>query len=391
MSRADTSRLPLATLLSHALVAFTIEFDNEFEHQMPHRTTDYGAGSTGASAAGGLRKDVWLVSLAMYANCMQFVPEQGIRVIDLVRLARTKTKFSGMVRWGYITAAPDPSDTRPKPPRSDWLVRATDKGQQAQKVWRPLFAAIEKRWKERFGKDAIERLREALVALLDQIDLDLPDCLPILQYGLFSRSPGNFKRRPQTKRDEDVSRLPFSALLSRVLLVFAVEFESESDLSLAICANVLRVLNGKGVRVRDLPPLSGVSKESVNMAMGILQKAELAAVESEAGAGRTKLVRLTAKGERAQEAYRKLLAVIEDRWQTRFGEKTIIDLRESLENLAVGPSSGNRAAGEPAAGQSPPFRGLQPYPDNWRAKRPRPTALPHFPMVLHRGGFPDGS
>ena len=31
--------LPLSTLLSQALVAFTIEFDNEFEHQMPHRTT----------------------------------------------------------------------------------------------------------------------------------------------------------------------------------------------------------------------------------------------------------------------------------------------------------------------------------------------------------------
>jgi len=33
-------RLPLPTLLSHALVAFTIEFDNESEHQLPHRTTN---------------------------------------------------------------------------------------------------------------------------------------------------------------------------------------------------------------------------------------------------------------------------------------------------------------------------------------------------------------
>jgi hypothetical protein len=52
-----------------------------------------------------------------------------------------------------------------------------------------------------------------------------------------------------------------------------------------------------------------------------------------------------------------------------------------------------RAALEPlAAGQpSPLFGGLEPYPDNWRASIRRPGTLPHFPMVLHRGGYPDGS
>jgi hypothetical protein len=32
----------LFALLSQALVAFTIEFDNEFEHRSPHATTDFG-------------------------------------------------------------------------------------------------------------------------------------------------------------------------------------------------------------------------------------------------------------------------------------------------------------------------------------------------------------
>jgi hypothetical protein len=65
-------------------------------------------------------------------------------------------------------------------------------------------------------------------------------------------------------------------LLSRVLLAFAVEFEHESRLSLAIGASVLRVLDTDGVRVRDLPCLSGVSKEAIAMAMGILTKRGLA-------------------------------------------------------------------------------------------------------------------
>jgi hypothetical protein len=53
--------LPLPSLLSHALVAFTIEFDNEFEHQVPHRTTNHG--STPDS-----RHAPWLVSMVMWSS-----------------------------------------------------------------------------------------------------------------------------------------------------------------------------------------------------------------------------------------------------------------------------------------------------------------------------------
>ncbi len=67
--------------------------------------------------------------------------------------------------------------------------------------------------------------------------------------------------------------------------------------------------------------------------------------------------------------------MIEDGWRTRFGHDNIRALRELLE----------RMAGEPL------FRGLQPYPDGWRSSVRKPHTLPHFPMVLHRGGFPDGS
>jgi hypothetical protein len=52
--------LPLPALLSQLVVAFTIEFDNEFEHQMPHRTTRYGF-------TPGFPRAPWLVSMAMWA------------------------------------------------------------------------------------------------------------------------------------------------------------------------------------------------------------------------------------------------------------------------------------------------------------------------------------
>jgi hypothetical protein len=175
-------RLPLPTLLSHALVAFTIEFDNEAEHRMPHRTTDHGP------TPGSLHAP-WLVSLVMWANCMQFVGEKGVTVRELHRLARTKTNLNGMERWGYVVVKPDPADQRPQPSRSDWLIRATPAGRKAQEMWRPLPEAIEKRWRERFGMNEVDQLRKVLWSVISQIDDELPDCLPILGYGLFGERP----------------------------------------------------------------------------------------------------------------------------------------------------------------------------------------------------------
>ena len=281
---------------------------------------------------------------------------------------------------------------RPKPPRSESVIRATPAGRKAQEIWRPLFGVIEERWQERFGMDAIEQLRESLWEIISQLDLGMPDCLPILGYGLFSKEPDCERTAQAGHKDKDKdednrpSALPLSALLSRVLLAFALEFESESDLSLAISANVLRILDDKGldeqgVRVRDLPLLSGVSKEAIRAALGILRKKRLAVVESDPAGSRVKMVRLTPKGREAQDSYRRLLGAIEERWQKRFGMNTVNALRKLLERLV----------GEPTAELSPLFRGLEPYPDGWRAEVRKPKTLPHYPMVLHRGGFPDGS
>jgi DNA-binding MarR family transcriptional regulator len=379
--------LPLPALLSCALVAFTIEFDNEAEHGMPHRTTDHGVTRHDSTAASSLHAP-WLVSMVMWTNCMQFVGEKGITARELEDLARTKTNLNGMERWGYIVVGPDPGDRRPKPPRSAWVIRASSAGKMAQAIWRPLGGLIEKRWEERFGGDEVEWLREALSALAGKIDPELPDCLPILGYGLYCREPEQGKQKVRGSGPERPLHTPkgrgpaltLPALLSRVLLAFAVEFEPESEVSLAICANVLRLVGDEGVRVRDLPRLAGVSTEAIATAVSFLEKRGYAVVRPESLGSRAKVLMLTAKGRKAQLTYFQLVESIEERWNARFGKTTIRTLRKSLERLAG-----------KADAESQLFRGLKPYPDGWRAAVPKPEVLPHFPMVLHRGGFPDGS
>ena len=382
--------LPLPTLLSFALVAFTIEFDNEAEHRLPHATTRYGVGRNEASQ--GADSGTWLISMAMWLNCLRFVPEQGIAVRELVRLARTSTNWDGMRRWGYIRFAPDPADSRPKPPASALLVYPKMKGRRAQHILEPLIGEIEERWRRRFGEPVIDGLRRSLVAMARQLDPGLPDCMPILGYGLATDrnpSPKAAGKAGQARRKEPATtstpldepaldKLSLPGLFARVLVAFALEFEQESEVSLAIGADVLRVTEDAGTAVRDLPARGGVSKEAVAMAVSFLTKRGYAKVLTEA---RAKVLLLTPVGVAARENYARLVRAMERRWAERYGRKNLDDLQSALD----------RIAGDGTAGNSPLFRGLEPYPEGWRARVPKPATLPHFPMVLHRGGWPDGS
>ena len=147
--------LPLSALLSQAIVALTIELDNEFEHQMPHHTTDYGA-------TPGAPYHPWLTSTVMWFNCLRYVGAEGITVRELLRLARTQTNLDGMRRWGYITIDPDTKGAASKQPRPDAVLRATAAGLRARAVWPPIFGLVEQRWRERFGGDVTDELRNAL-------------------------------------------------------------------------------------------------------------------------------------------------------------------------------------------------------------------------------------
>ncbi len=368
--------LPLATLLSQILVAFTIEFDNEAEHRLPHRTTEHGISADRALLS------PWLTSMVMWFNCMQHLGDGPIPLPELELRARTPTNLHGMQRWGYILVtndAGDPFDFRPQPRRATSVVRATAAGQAARQIWSPLFAVIEERWRDRFGSIEIDALRDAAKAIARQLDPHLPDCLPILGYGLGNR-PG--KKTPSAPAPDlpEIDSLHLPSLLSKVLLAIALEFESESPLSLAICADVVRVLTREGVRVRNLPALSGVSRQAIAMAFGILRKARLVVVEKESQSP-WQIARLTDAGIAVQKNYPLLLASIERRWESRFGQQAVRALREAAETIA----------GDADAPDSPLMQSIEPHPDGWRAAVPKPRILPHFPMVLHRGGYPDGS
>jgi hypothetical protein len=364
-------KTPVSTLLSQVLVAYAIELDNEFERRFE-------------AAGGGAR----VVSVVMWSNFLRFTGD-GIAVGELGDAAglperRMLSTLGGMERWRYVFVTSARARQPPKAKRdgwgsarglrTDWVVRRTPAGERAAAIWPELFDEIEGRWEERFGTDAIDELREVLRASAARIDVALPDFLPIVDGA--NGMAADVAQREGHGAAANASHL--AALLSQVLLAYTLDFERESELSLPLSANFVRVLDGKGRSVRNLPLLAGVAKEATAMALTVLAKTRFVAVEGTSVA--TKRARLTPKGQELQRTHARRHADVAKRWETP-------RLRSALERVLE---------------HADLSRGLEPHPGGWRATKPYAarteamlaeprSALPHQPMVLHRGGWPDGS
>lgn len=155
----------------------------------------------------------------------------------------------------------------------------------------------------------------------------------------------------------------------------------EPRLPLGVWADLVRVLKRQPAQVRDLPVLSGVAKEATARWLKGLQQRGLAEVVPDAGGSRFKLARLTPRGRTEAKACGRQTAEVEEDWEARFGVEAISELRTCLQTLIA----------EPTLEYSPLRLAVTPYPEGWRAELPAPLTLPHYPVVSHRGGFPDGS
>ena len=380
---------PLPTLLSFAVVAYTIEFDNEFERRLIEPT-----GLTFKTWK-ATRAEVFLISLATWANYLRFLPPEGLPVGQLARLSGDderliQSRLNSLQRWRYVVVTPPTSGAastpkgRKKPPFRDWIARPTPAGGRCQALWSPLPALMEQRWRDRFGSAAIDDLRTRLTTVLAAHESPLPPSLPII----------SSRRGMVAERNVDVAALlaadptlassgqslPTFALLAQTLLAFTLAFERSSALALPLCANVLRVLGPEQKAVRDLPACAGVSKEGIAQGLTLLKRAGLAMVERFATRP-GQAARLTQAGQHAQANYFDQIAALEASWAARFCRSALDALRQALQRI-VGD-------GDPAV--EPLALGLRPSPCNWRAAVPPPRVLPHHPLSLDRGGWPDAA
>jgi hypothetical protein len=360
-------------LLSQALVAFTIELDNEFERRFE-------------DAGGGAR----VTSLTMWSNLLRFVGS-GVTVgefVSAVGLPREQalSRLGGIERWRYVSVVGDGSTRKregygsARGTKDEWQVRYTPAGERAAAIWPALPGEVETRWRERFGAAEIDQLVGALRAADEAIDLTLPDFLPVV-----SSTHGMALELSSVGERRATDDLPLVMLLAHLLMAYTLEFEESAPLSLPLSANIVRVLDPEGTPVREIPALAGISQEAVAVSLTSLRRTPYAVVGGAPASKR--VVRLTSAGEDVQADDRRAHGRIGERWRSRLGADMLDRLRGTLDRILGHPSLAT---------------GLTPYPGGWRASKPfvRHTEavladprgrLPHHPMVLHRGGWPDGS
>jgi hypothetical protein len=220
---------PLSALLSQILVAYTVEFDNEFERRM--NESGYVGGR---------------LSLVVWSNPIRFISENAMSVRDLTALSRAEpTRIRHVLgcleRWGFAHSMRTRTRAALTPGAQSALAFATSaaaRAADAELSPAGQFGSPSRdSQQEKFGRPSLTRSNNA-----GGQDL-APEKSTATRIPAYHGRPnririarGLVEVREMTKVfpakvTPNTSHLSLPALLSRTLLIFALEFEPQSWLS----------------------------------------------------------------------------------------------------------------------------------------------------------------
>jgi len=187
-------------------------------------------------------------------------------------------------------------------------------------------------------------LRRSLAAIADELALELPSY--ITGYGITDASPtgGSYRAAepgpppvpargqewPVAVRDRTVhaDSLPLSALLSKVLAQFTLDYEGERLGALAWASLFLRHLPDQGISLACARTLDG----SLGNGKSGPERHLCVVIEPGKPSDGERMVYPTPKSRRARDAYPALVTTIEERWRDRYGAAAT-ELRAALEAI----------------------------------------------------------
>jgi DNA-binding MarR family transcriptional regulator len=99
-----------------------------------------------------------------------------------------------------------------------------------------------------------------------------------------------------------------------------------------------------GMRLTELAERAGMTKQAVGEAVSDLERLGYAERAADATDGRAKIIRLTKRGQAAQNAGFQIIAEIEDEWRKRFGASRVDGMRSLLLDILTARADLARAA-----------------------------------------------
>lgn len=305
---ASLSQPPLPTLLGRAIGAFTLDYDQ---------------------ARGG---EGSIPQLGAWANALRVVDADGTDQCQLVRRAVVSKRVAEVVvnrleRLGRVAVERQAIKGRRGKTK---LVRLTASGEAGTASAAALVDSVQAVWRQRFGNDAIDRLRDALSAVVDRLPVELPHyptgygaADPSVTGGDYvpedpgpPRVPAHGQDWPVVLRKpgRDTRRLPLPALLSQVLAAFAIDYERERFGSLPAVSNFFRFVGDDGVTLDLARALGGVAGNGRTLH----ERHRDVVVEPGRPRDKSRRVFLTPKARRQRDAYPRLVMKIEDQWREQY-------------------------------------------------------------------------
>ena len=313
---------PLPTLLGRALGTFIREYD------------------------GARGDDGTVPQLPAWANALRVIDDEGTDQQDIVRRAVVAQRIARIAvtrleRRGRVVV-----EARAIPGKRGKarIVLLTDEGAAARTRAAGLVTSLQDDWRERFGDDAIDRLREALASIVNRLPIELPHHVtgygegdPSVTGGDFHpeqagppRIPAHGQEWPVVLREpgSDAGNLPLPALLSQVLAAFAIDYDRERLGGLNRTSNFLRFIGDDGMALEQAQTLGRVSGNGKTLHERHLD----VVVEPGRPRDMTRRVYPTPKSRRARDAYPHLVMEIEEGWRDAYGD-AVPALRAVLETM----------------------------------------------------------
>ena len=315
--QADHDQKPLSVLLTHALIAFTREYESTISR--------YG-----------------MPGLEVLSNVLRVIPRRGINQREFERRAVLSTRTARVVlrhctELGWLKTEKDVK-------RSGSLIYLTDDGESKRQHGTRRLKRVESLWLERYDGD-YQKLKTCLETLISTFDLDFPHYISgygpadeALTGGSYlpaeegpPRIPNRGVEWPVVVRQENKRRVSrtLPALLSQTLTQFALDYESDELGRLGLTTMFFQHLPDEGMDLggaRNLQAISGNGKSLHERHLYI-------AIEPGSPSDKTRRVFPTQKTRRSRDAYAFHVSAIESRWKQRFGASIMKKLRHSLEAL----------------------------------------------------------
>jgi hypothetical protein len=260
-------------------------------------------------------------SVDLWANLLRCLDETGTErgaLPALVRLSRraVRARVAFAVRHGWVEEEKTDSGRT--------VVLLTVRGAAVASRWKLLQAAAEEQARARIDIELTGRLRTALETVAVKLPLEHPH-YPA-SYGAADASitggPGQDWKAVPRDPDGSVSNLSLLALVSQVLVAFAIAYEKMSPVALSLSASVIKRIPPEGRLVRGLGNSAHISA---------LTRHGFVCVSANDG---EKVIRLTEKGAAVRDAYDERIAAVENEWCNQFGEHIVTELRLALRDVA---------------------------------------------------------